>query len=112
MAESWNPTREEITQPYPLIPVLAIVVCAMLGGARSYAAIAEWATGAAAAAAQAGPQRYRPGSGDNLAGADGGRPGGAGALHAQREHATWLHGRGAHYLVTVRRAAEANLSSN
>jgi predicted transposase YbfD/YdcC len=26
----------------------------------------------------------------------------ADALHAQREHATWLHGHGAHYLVTVK----------
>jgi len=26
----------------------------------------------------------------------------ADALHAQREHADWLHGRGAHYLVTVK----------
>jgi hypothetical protein len=26
----------------------------------------------------------------------------ADALHAQREHATWLAGRGAHYLVTVK----------
>src|SRR5215469_5825728 len=31
---------------YPLVPVLAIAVCAMLAGARSYAAIAEWAADA------------------------------------------------------------------
>jgi hypothetical protein len=31
---------------YPLVPVLAISVCAMLAGARSYAAIAEWAADA------------------------------------------------------------------
>src|SRR5215472_12036462 len=31
---------------YALAPVLAIVVCAMLAGARSYAAIAEWAADA------------------------------------------------------------------
>jgi len=31
---------------YPLVPVLAVSVCAMLAGARSYAAIAEWAADA------------------------------------------------------------------
>jgi predicted transposase YbfD/YdcC len=31
---------------YPLVPVLAIAVCAMLAGARSFAAIAEWAADA------------------------------------------------------------------
>ena len=31
---------------YPLVPVLAIAVCAMLAGARSYQAIAEWAADA------------------------------------------------------------------
>jgi hypothetical protein len=31
---------------YPLVPVLAISVCAMPAGARSYAAIAEWAADA------------------------------------------------------------------
>jgi hypothetical protein len=31
---------------YPLVPVLAIAVCAMLAGTRSYAAIAEWAADA------------------------------------------------------------------
>jgi len=175
---------------YPLVPVLAIAVCAMLAGARSYAAIAEWAADA--------PPRLRarlglpgpvpdlatiwrvlttvdPAAVDRAAGAwvsaqlaarrptaqvvlavdgktvrgartgDGTAPHllacldhGAGvvlaqvavdgktneitvftallaqagdldgvlvtadALHAQREHATWLHERGAHYLVTVK----------
>jgi DDE_Tnp_1-associated/Transposase DDE domain len=27
----------------------------------------------------------------------------ADAMHAQRDHATWLHGRGAHYVLTVKR---------
>jgi hypothetical protein len=40
---------------YPLVPVLAIAVCAMLAGARSYAAIAEWAADA--------PPRLRAGPG-------------------------------------------------
>ena len=31
---------------YRLVPVLAMAVCAMLAGARSYAAIAEWAADA------------------------------------------------------------------
>jgi hypothetical protein len=31
---------------YPLVPVLASAVCAVLAGARSYAAIAEWAADA------------------------------------------------------------------
>jgi len=176
---------------YPLVPVLAIAVCAMLAGARSYAAIAEWAAdapprlrarlglpgavpdlatiwrvltavdpaaldaavGAWVAAQLAG--RRRPGTrvvvavdGKTVRGArtaDGAAPhlracldhgtgvvlaqvavdgktneitmftsllGQAGdlrealvtadALHAQREHATWLAERGAHYLVTVK----------
>jgi hypothetical protein len=38
--------RDPRGRRYPLIPVLAIAVCAMLGGARSYAAIAEWAADA------------------------------------------------------------------
>ncbi len=176
---------------YPLVPVLAIAVCAMLAGARSYQAIAEWAAdapprlrarlglpgavpdlatiwrvltavdpaaldaavGAWVAAQLAG--RRRPGTrvvvavdGKTVRGArtaDGAAPhllacldhgtgvvlaqvavdgktneitmftsllGQAGdlrealvtadALHAQREHATWLAERGAHYLVTVK----------
>ena len=32
----------------------------------------------------------------------------ADALHAQREHATWLHERGAHYLVTVEHASHCS----
>jgi predicted transposase YbfD/YdcC len=175
---------------YDLVPVLAMAVCATLAGARSYAAIAEWA-------ADAGPELRAglglPGAVPDLvtiwrvltavdpAALDralGGwvsarlaarRPGGqvvlavdgktvrgahtsdgmaphllacldhgtgvvlgqvqvgaktneitmftalldrsgdlsgvlvtADALHAQREHATWLHGHGAHYLVTVK----------
>jgi predicted transposase YbfD/YdcC len=175
---------------YPLVPVLAIAVCAMLAGARSYQAIAEWAADApprlrarlglpgavpdlatiwrvltavdpaaldAAAGAWVAAQlagRRRPGTrvvvavdGKTVRGArtaDGAAPhllacldhgtgvvlaqvavdgktneitmftsllGQAGdlrealvtadALHAQREHATWLAERGAHYLVTV-----------
>jgi hypothetical protein len=31
---------------YDLVPVLAVAVCATLAGARSFAAIAEWAVGA------------------------------------------------------------------
>jgi predicted transposase YbfD/YdcC len=176
---------------YPLVPVLAISVCAMLAGARSYAAIAEWAADApprlrarlglpgpvpdlvtiwrvltsvdpaaldAAVGAWVSAQlafRRPPGQrvvvavdGKTVRGArsrDGTAPhllacldhgtgvvlaqvavdgktneitmfttllGQAGdldgvlvtadALHAQREHATWLHGHGAHYLVTVK----------
>lgn len=175
---------------YALVPVLAVAVCAMLAGARSYAAIAEWAADA--------PPRLRarlglpgavpdlatiwrvltavdPAALDRVIGAwvhaqlaarrqpgrrvvavdgktvRGARPRGgtaphllacldhgtsvvlaqvavdgktneitmfttllgqagdldgtlvtADALHAQREHATWLAGRGAHYLVTVK----------
>jgi predicted transposase YbfD/YdcC len=182
--------RDPRGRRYSLIPVLAIAVCAMLGGARSYAAIAEWAADA--------PPRLRgrlglggtvpdlvtiwrvltavdPAALDRAIGAwvsarltamrppgrrvvavdgktvrgaragDGAAPHllacldhGTGvvlaqaavdgktneiimftglldqagdlsgvlvtadALHAQRGHATWLHGRGAHYLVTVK----------
>jgi len=182
--------RDPRGRRYPLVPVLAIAVCAMLAGARSYAAIAEWAADA--------PPRLRarlglpgpvpdlatiwrvlttvdPAAVDRAVGAwvsaqlaarrptaqvvlavdgktvrgartgDGTAPHllacldhGAGvvlaqvavdgkaneitvftallaqagdldgvlvtadALHAQREHATWLHERGAHYLVTVK----------
>src|ERR1700689_1172295 len=61
---------------YDLVPVLAVAVCATLAGARSYAAIAEWAD-------DAGPELRsglglpgaQPGPGDDLAGAD---PRGAG----------------------------------
>jgi predicted transposase YbfD/YdcC len=176
---------------YPLVPVLAVAVCAMLAGARSYAAIAEWAADApprlrarlglpgpvpdlvtiwrvltsvdpAALDAAVGSwvaaqlaARRRPGrrvvlavDGQTVRGARSGDvpaphlpacldhrtgvviaqaavdgktneitmftslPGHvanlsgvlvtADALHAQREHATWLHQRGAHYLVTVK----------
>jgi predicted transposase YbfD/YdcC len=175
---------------YPLASVLAIAVCAMLAGARSYAAIAEWAADApprlrarlglpgavpdlatfwrvltavdpaaldramgAWVSAQLAARRSQGrrvvavdgktvrgartgdgtaphllacldhGTGVVLAQAavDGrtneitmftgllGQAGGldgvlvtADALHAQREHATWLHERGAHYLVTVK----------
>jgi len=178
---------------YPLAPVLAIAVCAMLAGARSYAAVAEWAADApprlrarlglpgavpdlatiwrvltavdpAALDRAVGAwargrlaARRRPGrrivlavDGKTVRGArprdgagaaphllacldhrtavviaqvavDGktneipmfsvllGQAGDltgalitADALHAQREHATWLHERGAHYLVTVK----------
>src|SRR5215831_14219162 len=38
--------RDPRGRRYPLVPVLAIAVCAMLAGARSYAAIAEWAADA------------------------------------------------------------------
>ncbi len=183
--------RDPRGRRYPLVPVLAIAVCATLAGARSYAAIAEWAAGA--------PPRLRarlglpgtvpdlvtiwrvltavdPAALDRAAGAwvsaqlAGRRPPGervvlavdgktvrgaraaggsaphllacldhgtgvvlaqsavgsktneitmftavldqagelagvlvtADALHAQREHADWLHERGAHYLVTVK----------
>jgi predicted transposase YbfD/YdcC len=176
---------------YPLVPVLAVSVCAMLAGARSYAAIAEWAADApprlrarlglpgpvpdlvtiwrvltsvdpAALDAAAGSwvaaqlaARRRPGrravlavDGKTVRGARSGEVPAphllacldhgtgvviaqaavdgktneitmftsllghvanlsgvlvtADALHAQREHATWLHQRGAHYLVTVK----------
>jgi predicted transposase YbfD/YdcC len=176
---------------YDLVPVLAVAVCATLAGARSYAAIAEWA-GDAGPGLRAGlglpgtvpdlvtiwrvltavdaaaldralgcwvtarlAARRAPGTrpalavdgktlrgartGDNpaphlLACLDHGSgvvcaqvavdgktneitmfaglldqitdlPGAvitADALHAQREHATYLHGRGAHYLLTVK----------
>jgi predicted transposase YbfD/YdcC len=183
--------RDPRGRRYPLVPVLAIAVCATLAGARSYAAIAEWAADA--------PQQLRarlglpgtvpdlvtiwrvltavdPAALDRAAGAwvsaqlAGRRPPGkrvvlavdgktvrgaraaggsaphllacldhgtgvvlaqaavdsktseitmftavldqagelsgvlvtADALHAQREHADWLHERGAHYLVTVK----------
>src|SRR2546429_1828045 len=182
--------RDPRGRRYPLVPVLAIAVCAVLAGARSYAAIAEWAADA--------PPRLRarlgvtrtvpdlvtiwrvltavdPAALDRALGAwvsarlAARRPGGqvvlavdgktvrgahtsdgmaphllacldhgtgvvlgqvqvgaktneitmftalldqsgdlsgvlvtADALHAQREHATWLHGHGAHYLVTVK----------
>jgi DDE_Tnp_1-associated len=38
--------RDPRGRRYPLAPVLAIAVCAVLAGARSYAAIAEWAADA------------------------------------------------------------------
>src|SRR2546429_6569297 len=38
--------RDPRGRRYPLVPVLAIAVCAVLAGARSYAAIAEWAADA------------------------------------------------------------------
>src|SRR6266704_335861 len=38
--------RDPRGRRYPLVPVLAIAVCATLAGARSYAAIAEWAADA------------------------------------------------------------------
>jgi hypothetical protein len=182
--------RDPRGRRYPLVPVLAIAVCAMLAGARSYAAIAEWAADApprlrarlglpgpvpdlatiwrvlttvdpAAAGRAAGAwvsaqlAARRPAAqvvlavdGKTVRGArtgDGTAPHllaclnhGAGvvlarvavdgktneitvftallaqagdldgvlvtadALHAQREHATWLHERGAYYLVTVK----------
>jgi predicted transposase YbfD/YdcC len=175
---------------YPLVPVLAIAVCAMLAGARSYAAIAEWAAdapprlrarlglpgavpdlvtiwrvltsvdpaaldaavgawvSAQLAARRTAGRRVIAVDGKTVRGArtsDGTAPHllacldhGTGvvlaqaavgsktneitvfttlleqvpaldgvlvtadALHAQREHATWLAGRGAHYLVTVK----------
>lgn len=182
--------RDPRGRRYPLIPVLAIAVCAMLGGARSYTAIAEWAADApprlrarlglggtvpdlvtiwrvltavdpaaldraigawvsARLAAMRPPgRRVVAVDGKTVRGAragDGTAPHllacldhGTGvvvaqtavdgktneitmftglldqagdlsgvlvtadALHAQREHATWLAGRGAHYLVTVK----------
>jgi predicted transposase YbfD/YdcC len=175
---------------YTLVPVLAMAVCAMLAGARSYAAIAEWAgdapprlrarlglpgavpdlatfwrvltavdpaaldraigawAGAQLTARRPGGRRVIAVDGKTVRGArsgDGTAPHllacldhGSGvvlaqaavdgktneitmftalldqagdlagvlvtadALHAQREHATWLAGRGAHYLVTVK----------
>jgi predicted transposase YbfD/YdcC len=176
---------------YPLVPVLAIAVCAMLAGARSYAAIAEfaadaplrlrarlglpgavpdlvtiwrvltavdpaaldaavgaWVSSRLAAARAPGRRVVLAVDGKTVRGAraaDGSAPHlmacldhGAGvvlaqaavdgktneitvftalleqagdlkgvvvtadALHAQREHATWLHDRGGHYLVTVK----------
>jgi len=175
---------------YPLVPVLAVAVCAVLAGARSYAAIAEWAAdapprlrarlglggtvpdlvtiwrvltavdpaaldralgawlSAQLAARRSGERVVLAVDGKTVRGArtgDGMAPhllacldhatgvvlaqaavdgktneitmftallGQAGdldgvlvtadALHAQREHATWLAGRGAHYLVTVK----------
>jgi predicted transposase YbfD/YdcC len=176
---------------YPLAPVLAVVVCATLAGARSYAAIAEWVADApprlrarlglggtvpdlvtiwrvltavdpaaldraigAWASAELAARRAAgrrmvlavdgktlrgartsqdaaphllacPGHGsgavcaqiavdgktneitmfsallDQVGGLDGAVVT-ADALHAQREHAAYLHGRGAHYLVTVK----------
>jgi predicted transposase YbfD/YdcC len=183
--------RDPRGRRYPLVPVLAIAVCATLAGARSYAAIAEWAADAPprlrarrglpgtvpdlvtigrvltavdpaaldrAAGAWVSAQlagRRSPGKrvvlavdGKTVRGAraaDGSAPHllacldhGTGvvlaqaavdsktneitmftavldqagelsgvlvtadALHAQREHADWLHERGAHYLVTVK----------
>jgi predicted transposase YbfD/YdcC len=183
--------RDPRGRRYPLVPVLAIAVCAALAGARSYAAIAEWAADAPprlrarrglagtvpdlvtigrvltavdpaaldrAAGAWVSAQlagRRSPGKrvvlavdGKTVRGAraaDGSAPHllacldhGTGvvlaqaavdsktneitmftavldqagelsgvlvtadALHAQREHADWLHERGAHYLVTVK----------
>lgn len=38
--------RDPRGRRYPLVPVLAVAVCAMLAGAKSYAAIAEWAADA------------------------------------------------------------------
>jgi hypothetical protein len=38
--------RDPRGRRYPLVSVLAIAVCAMLAGARSYTAIAEWAADA------------------------------------------------------------------
>src|SRR5215831_16672376 len=38
--------RDPRGRRYPLVSVLAIAVCAVLAGARSYAAIAEWAADA------------------------------------------------------------------
>ena len=182
--------RDPRGRRYPLVPVLAIAVCAMLAGARSYVAIAEWAAdapprlrarlglpgpvpdlatiwrvlttvdpaavdravgawvGAQLAAQRPAGQVVLAVDGKTVRGArtgDGTAPHllacldhGAGvvlaqvavdgktneitvftallaqagdldgvlvtadALHAQREHATWLHERGAHYLVTVK----------
>jgi predicted transposase YbfD/YdcC len=183
--------RDPRGRRYPLVPVLAIAVCATLAGARSYAAIAEWAADApprlrsrlglpgtvpdlvtiwrvltavdpaaldraigAWVSAQLAARRS-PGKrvvlavdGKTVRGAravDGSAPHllacldhstgvvlaqaavgsktneitmftavldqagelsgvlvTADALHAQREHADWLHERGAHYLVTVK----------
>jgi predicted transposase YbfD/YdcC len=174
---------------YGLVPVLTMAVCAMLAGARSYAAIAEWAADApprlrarlgfaggvpdlatfwrvltavdpaaldAAIGSWVRGQLARRPPGRRVVAADGKTVRGArtadgaaphllacldhgtgvvlaqaavdgktneitvfttllaqagdltgvlvtaDALHAQREHATWLHGRGAHYLVTVK----------
>jgi predicted transposase YbfD/YdcC len=176
--------RDPRGRRYPLVPVLAVSVCAVLAGARSYAAIAEWAADArlglagpvpdpvtiwrvlttvdpaaldraigawvSARLAAIGPpcRRVVAVDGKTVRGArtgDGTAPhllacldhgtgvvlaqaavgsktneisvfttvlGQAGdldgvlvtadALHAQREHATWLAGRGADYLVTVK----------
>jgi DDE_Tnp_1-associated len=38
--------RDPRGRRYPLVPVLAVAVCATLAGARSYVAIAEWAADA------------------------------------------------------------------
>jgi predicted transposase YbfD/YdcC len=182
--------RDRRGRRYRLAPVLAVAVCAVLAGARSYAAIAEWAADAPprlrarlglgstvpdlvtiwrvltavdpapldralGAWVSAQLAARRPGGrvvlavdGKTVRGArtsDGtaphllacldhgtgvvlaqaavdsktneisvfttllGQAGGlrgvlvtADALHAQREHATWLHEHGAHYLVTVK----------
>src|SRR5690348_11354923 len=40
--------RDPRGRRYPLVPLLAAAVCAVLAGARSYAAIAEWAADAPA----------------------------------------------------------------
>jgi DDE_Tnp_1-associated len=45
---------------YDLVPVFALAVCATMAGARSFAAIAEWA-GDAGVAGRAGPARSGPG---------------------------------------------------
>jgi hypothetical protein len=45
LAEVPDP-RDPRSRRYPLVPVLAVAVCAMLAGARSYQAMAEWAADA------------------------------------------------------------------
>ncbi len=138
-----------------LVVILALAVCAVLAGARSFTATAEWATDAdeetlarlgvmgkvpAESTIRRVLQRLDVDAFDKLAGAwaaqrtapvagrrrivavDGktfrgsGRGGQdaphlpdaldavitADALHAQRDHAGYLHRRGAHYLITVK----------
>ena len=183
--------RDPRGRRYPLVPVLAMAVCAVLAGARSYAAIAEWAadapprlrarlglpgavrdlvtiwrvltavdpasldravgawvrgqlsarrppgrrvvlavdgktirgaranggtaphllacldhgTGVVLAQAAVGGKTNEVTMFTALLGQAGGLDGAvvtADAMHAQREHATWLHDRGAHCLVTVK----------
>lgn len=86
--------------------ILFVSVCAVVSGARSFAAIAEWAAdtvddtlrglGLGAPNASTIRRALSALTGDGFDTAIGD------ALHAQREHAEYLHRRGAHYVITVK----------